>query len=297
MKRRQKPNMDAELIEKYRAIMRGKPSGGLTRLHGDKFVDESGRLYQARTLEQLDAGKRAANIGKDTRHFSFSHMENMREVIATVPTSACGHLLHLQCYMELFTGILTKEDGDPMYWDDIQSTIKISDRSMDDFKRDMTDAGIIEKTATEDGEVALRINPRYHFRNGLPENSRVIKSFTKRVKELAEELTPHEVGMIYKLLPYVHQNTNTICANPFEKDPTKIEQLTGQQIAKLIGVSPSKMSRYLQLTAGDQYVFAKVIVGRKRYYKLNPWIFYRKNGRPDDTLLEMFAVKAKRRGR
>ncbi|MCS1350300.1 hypothetical protein [Mechercharimyces sp. CAU 1602] len=221
-------------------------------------------------------------------------MENIREVIATLSTAHCGHLLHLQCYMELYTGFLIREDKEYMTWDDARKVLDVSKRSMTDFKKAMLDNDIIERTANEDGEVVLRVNPRYHFRNELPENKRVIKTFTNRLKEMAEELKPHEVGMVYKLLPYIHQNTNTICSNPFERDPAKIEQLNSTQIAELIGMERAKLSRYLRLTVKDQHVFAVVKVGRNRYYKLNPWIFYRKNGKPDDTLTEMFVVKKKK---
>ncbi|MCS1351706.1 hypothetical protein [Mechercharimyces sp. CAU 1602] len=126
-------------------------------------------------------------------------MGDIREVILTLSTVHCGHLLHLQCYMELFTGFLIREDREYSTWDDARKVLDIRKRSITDFKKAMLDNDIIERTANEDGEVVLRVNPRYHFRNELPENKRVIKTFTNRLKEMAEELKPHEVGMVYKL--------------------------------------------------------------------------------------------------
>lgn len=217
--------------------------------------------------------------------FTVTQMRNIDEVIERVSDKHCGYLLYLQCFVN-YDAILENPDKSAMSREDMMRTLKIGRTTLHHFLRETTEAGVIE----EDGD-KYRLNPRYHFQ-GKTDNTAVIKTFVAKVKELYTEVNAKDLGFVYKLLPHIHLETNTICANPYERDVENTLPLTKEDIARLTQVTEKSVYTKLRnLRFGDQYVFAEVIYGKSRYYKINPFVFYRRSGQPDATLREMFSIR------
>jgi hypothetical protein len=123
-------------------------------------------------------------------------------------------------------------------------------------------------------------------------NEKVIRSFTSKVRELYTKKNAKDLGFVYRLLPYVHYETNTVCHNPYETDPKKIKKMSQQDIAELVGLDVRNVRRKMnRMTLGSEYVFAEITVGKYKHYKVNPFLFYRKNGKPDATLQSIFTIR------
>lgn len=224
-------------------------------------------------------------IKNDRRHFNFADMENISEVISNLSNVHLGYLLHLQCFMDFEEGILKGKEGRKMTKKvDIQKTLCISKDTNKRFCKALEDNSILEVA-----NGVYRINPMYHFR-GKSHDQKVIKLFTTTLKKLCNTINPNELGFLYKLLPYVHLETNMICINPFERDPMKIQYLNIQTIAEITGIHKKKIQTLIRgLRKGG--VIRESIGEDKRhnFITLNPYIFYRKSGQPDNTLKSMFA--------
>lgn len=220
------------------------------------------------------------------RDFTFSNMLNMAEVITKIDDKYCGYLLYLQTYIN-YDGVLVNatHEKEPMTKEDIQSALNLKKTAFYEFFKNMTDNEIMFE---ENGD--YRINPIYHFR-GSTDNTRVVKTFTAKVRSLYSVRNAKKLGFIYKLLPYIHYETNTICNNPYETNLKCVEQLSKNDIAELTQVSEKSVYSYLRsMKLGDEYVFAEIKTGKVCYYKINPFIFYRKNGEPDASLREIFLL-------
>lgn len=222
----------------------------------------------------------------DKRHFSFMDMEKSKEVNQKLSTVHLGYLLNLQCYIDFETGLLKETNGMVMTKKvDIQRTLQIPQSTNKRLCKTLEDDGILEWV---DGQ--CRINPAYHFK-GQMQDKKVIKLFTTTLKQLCAVLKPAELGFLYKLLPYVHYNTNMICINPHEVDPQKVEYLNQKAISHITGIHEKKIPALLRgLRKGG--VIAETTLEDKRhtFITLNPYIFYRKSGQPDSTLRSMFAA-------
>jgi CRP-like cAMP-binding protein len=233
---------------------------------------------------------KATEFGR-SHAFTFTNMEAIKEVIEQLDDSECGYLLYLQCFID-FDGKLVQGNRDktPMTKQDVQETLGISRPVFTKFWKSMTDNGIIYEL-----EGKYFINRRFHFK-GTSDNSKVIRSFTTKVRELYTQKNAKDLGFIYKLLPFVHYETNTICHNPFEAEPQRIMKMSQQDIADVTGTDRITVNRKMKrLTLGDEYLFAEVNVGKTKCYMLNPFVFYRKNGKPDATLQTIFAIKGKKK--
>lgn len=265
-------------------------------MNSDVFIeyDESGNprinadadKYGVYNIAKRDA-YRERQIIENSRlcaPFTFTHMDNIKYVIANVPDKHCGYLLYLQCFID-YEGRILHPNNRPMNKQDIANKLKLSIRSFREFMRYMIHNGIIR---CDDG--VYSVDKRYHWRGAL-EQSRAIKSFIDTVKQLYTDTDAKDLGFIYKLLPYVHWETNFICSNPNELNPDEIIPLNKSDIAELTGMTEKSVYTKLRnLKLGDEYVFADVAYGKSHYCVINHRLFYRKDGYPDATLRAIFAI-------
>lgn len=257
---------------------------------GEIRVSAPAATHYVRSYAQTEAfkEKELRSKGKE-REFTFTHMDNIQEVIEKVSDKHCGYLLFLQCFVN-YDSIIENPNNTTMTKRDMMRTLRLKETAFNEFIREMAMHEIIFVDKTGSGE-RYRLNPRYHFQ-GKTDNSNVIKSFTAMVKKLYSEVNAKDLGFIYKLLPFVHLETNTICVNPYEKDVEFTLPLSKADIAVMTGLTEKSVYTKLRnLKFDDQYVFAEVVYGKSRFYKINPFVFYRKNGKPDATLREIFSIQ------
>jgi hypothetical protein len=220
------------------------------------------------------------------KQFVFSHMDNIKYIASQLSDMYCGYLLYLQCFID-FNGHLVKSRDNYMSREDIMTTLGIKQRAFHDFMKAMQEHNIIIPDEI-DGTKAYRINKEYHFR-GHTSNLRVIKGFITEIKKLYKQVSPADLGFVYKLLPWVHFETNILAHNPYEQDPKWVSPLTRDDIASITDVHPRNVYRKMKnLKLGDQYVFESTDTGA---YVINPRIFTRREGKPDPTLVTLFEIK------
>jgi transcription initiation factor IIE alpha subunit len=235
--------------------------------------------------KQRDGYKKYLEKKNDRRHFAFADMENIQKVISDLSNVHLGYLLNLQCFMDHKTGYLHGKDGKEITKKvDIQKTLNISKETNKRLCKSLKDTGILE---VDNGK--YRINPTYHFKGKINEQ-KVIKLFATTLKKLCKEIKPNELGFLYKLLPYVHYDTNMICINPHETNPENIEFLNIQGIAEITGIHKNKIPQLIrELRKGGVVAETTLKDKRHTFIILNPYIFYRKSGQPDNTLKGIFS--------
>ncbi|MRX54688.1 hypothetical protein GJU41_11960 [Bacillus idriensis] len=240
--------------------------------------DEAFKRKQATTNERESNGRQ--------RDFTASNMRNLHEVYDVLTTAQCGYLMLLQCYVGYDDGILIDAKKQPMTTADMMSVLQLDKKraTFYDFLSACINNDIIREI---DGKYA--VNSHYHFRGAFG-NQFVVKSYTSKIKRVYREVKAADIGLIYRMLPYVHYETNALCTNPYEKDPSKIRWFNRKELAQEIGVDPATLGRRLpNMTFDKEYVVARIKVGSEpERYTFNPRVFYRKDGEPDATLIAMF---------
>lgn len=231
--------------------------------------------------------------------FTASNMRNLSEVYTVLTTAQCGYLMRLQCNVSYANdssnsgGTLVNTDKTPMTTADMRKVLQLTRKrsTFYDFINACLDHDIIREN-----NGTYSVNPRYHFRGAFSDQY-VVKSYTARIKRVYREVKAADIGLIYRMLPFVHYGTNALCANPFEADPLKIEWFSGKELARAIGVHEKTLSsRLTRMKFGDEYVVARLkIGGGSMKFVFNPNVFSRKNTPPDDTLIAMFNVNYSKR--
>ncbi|WP_239613917.1 hypothetical protein [Cohnella mopanensis] len=208
-------------------------------------------------------------------------------------TAQCGFLTVLQCYVDYDSNMLINSNSTPMKTADMISTLRL-ERKRSTFYAFLTACikhGIITES---DGKHA--VNPRYHFR-GAARNNSVIRMYSARIKQSYDSAAKAaDLGLVYRMLPFVNYELNALCSNPTERDPYEINWLSGKELAEAIGIGETELSRRIRrITVGEEYVIARISIGGITRYMFNPLVFKR-NSRPvDETAQAMFNVKYRKR--
>lgn len=255
---------------------------------GEVLVYAPATTHKVVSLVKSEAYRDRVEFKGRQNNFTFSVMDVLHEVTRALTTAQCGYLFLLQCYVDYRHGRLLNPSGSVMSTSDMRQVLDISRSTFHDFLTRAVSAGFI--LPNDDGSCSM--NERYHFRGSAPSGVSVIKSYSTKVRAIYKRVRPSDLGLIYRMLPLVHYETNTLCSNPDETVPELVRALNRKELADIIGVSVGEVSRrFPKLTVDNEYVIAKVSVGGVESYMFNPWIFYRKASSPDVTLRRMFSVK------
>jgi hypothetical protein len=221
--------------------------------------------------------------------FTAANMRNLHEVYDVLTTAQCGYLMRLQCNVSYDGGTLVNSDKSPMTKRDMMKALQLERKRQTfyDFFRACESHDIIRQD-----ERGFNVNERYHFK-GAFDDTYVVKSYTAKIKRVYREVKAADIGLIYRMLPFVHYETNALCANPFEVNPGMIRWFSRRELADAIGVDPATLGRRLPNMKFDgEYVVARIKVGSEpERYTFNPSVFYRRGVAPDNTLQAMFNVK------
>ncbi len=272
-------------------VKKDMPSGGLMPIGNNRLaVDELGRPYRYISLQQEEAIEKEKQMRRDKRRFSFTHMGNIREYTDSLSNKYCGYILLLQPHIQFNTNLLvvSEKDGTPLTEKHIAEIIGTTKRTAETLITALKEHDII--TQNEAGEYLM--NERYHFRRKAKADvDALIKTYFTTLKKL--KLTAADLGFLYKLLPYIHYDTNLVCENPFVP-ADKISYLNEKQIAEKIGMSLSKtkdaMDRLRKAGAIGEFI-RREGDRRDKLTVLNPFVFYRKREQPDASLVAMFSAK------
>ncbi|WP_269409619.1 hypothetical protein [Lentibacillus daqui] len=285
-----------EIGNKVASLTSEEPIGIITPRSDTYGVDEAGRAYVYESIESKERKRLYASYKRDKRHFTFTHMQRVLEITESLTNKQCGYVLMLQPYIQYETNVLVTAGRNPKPLDinAIAKIFGIQRRYAKQAIQTLTDASVI----MENGDQYL-MNERYHFRKKAGGKAdMLVKTFHTAVKGL--KLSPSELGIIYKLIPFIHYNSNLLCSNPHEKDDNNVNVLSKSQIASLLGISRQKFDQVIkELTL--QGVVAEVKRkatfapnargdGREIVILINPSIATRLRGDPGSTIKQIFGL-------
>lgn len=249
--------------------------------------DMQSRQAQSAGFRQLKAKQARQGRAVD---FTNTDMRHLNEVYSVLTTAQCGYLMLLQCYVDYDSGVIVDAKKTAMTTADMRKVLQLTGSKESTFYDFM--AACLDNDILTHADGAYAVNKRYHFKGSL-NNAFAVKTYTAKIKRVYREVKAVDIGLIYRMLPYVHMSTNALCDNPFERDPSKVRWLNRKQLAEAIGVAPDTLGRRLpKMTFDGVFVVARIRVGMEpERYTMNPSVFYRQDKAPDETLLQMFNVR------
>ncbi|MCG7383388.1 hypothetical protein [Paenibacillus sp. ACRRY] len=258
---------------------------------GEALVYGRADTHKVVSIAQYDShSKRQDFIGRQAE-FTFADMHELHEIIDVLTTAQCGYLLLLQCYVDFDNGKLVNAKGDAMKTAEILEVLRLKRKRQTfyDFMGKCEENSII----TRDDDGVYYVNPRYHFR-GATNNRSVVRTYSTMIKRSYRENKAADLGLIYRMLQFVHFESNALCANPFERDARCIRWFNVKQLAEAIGVHEKTLSKRLPaINVGGVPIVARVKVqGEAGKFVFNPFVFYRSTKEPSALLIAMFNGEA-----
>lgn len=254
---------------------------------GEALIYAPASTHRVVSIAQFEAHRdRKAHQGRQSE-FTFADMAELHDVIDALTTAQCGYLLLLQCYVGYDNGRLINAKGDAMKPGDLIDVLGLKRKRQTFY--DFLDRCLEHAIITRDEAGAYYVNPRYHFR-GATGSRAVVRAYTTMVKRSYRENKASDLGLVYRMLRFVHLDTNALCANPLERDPKQVRWFNGKQLAEAIGVDEKTVTRRLpQITVDGVPIVARVkVAGEATKYVFNPNVFYRSSKEPGTLLTALF---------
>jgi hypothetical protein len=196
--------------------------------------------------------------------------------------------MNFKNYIELGN---SKEENKLATKKDIQEILKLKDQQFYETYNYLIDNELILNT---DGYI--KINSDFCNKGKLIKNNGVVRMFNNAIKYLYEKSNTKEhnkIGMLIKLLPYVHFNLNILCENPMEENEKLIKPLKQKKILEILDITKPTVASLLDLTIldGKEFAFIKISNGAfKNVYVINPRFMYKGNSMKVDEILKWFQL-------
>jgi len=281
----------SDLRKRLAQITSNKPVGNLAPFSNRAAVDDLGRAFLFTPIDEVERLRKRKVIGTDTRHYSLTNMRTVPELLGDVPRKLLGYVLMLQPHIEYGTNALIRGEGDDtrLRAADFAKVWKVQRRAAIENVAELERLSIIFGNA--DG--TYTINERYHFRGKVRDETAegaVIKTFFTAFKRF--DLKPAEWGFVYSLLPFVHYESNVICADPFEANPENVRYLSEKQIAEKLQMDYREARRILKRLR-DARIATSTNIGdqRESLTQMNPFVFFRQAGYPSAALATPFLAE------
>lgn len=204
--------------------------------------------------------------------------------------ASVSRVIYLATYLD-YDGTLVMNGGassgkakEPMTRKNMQYVLGLSEATFNRFLKDVKDNNLL----TEENSL-YKLNIEYFNKGKVDKKKSFTRIYVDTVRELYEgcKTSQHKtLAYVFRLIPKVHYDTNTICNNPSDETP---EHMTFKETAEFVGIDIStkqninkfKKSLYslsFEKNGQRHYLFKGIIVegkdGNKDYFAVNPYIYY-----------------------
>ncbi|WP_255290315.1 hypothetical protein [Bacillus cereus] len=252
-----------------------------------EIVEEIRGRFISEEQDQAFRKKLAKQNGR-CEGFTFMNIEAVQEIVEQLSTEDLGRLLYLQTYIYYDSVLVIGQKHKPMTKREIQQLIGLERHAFGQFMKRL----LFQNILIENIDGSFSMNELYHFK-GSTSGRQCVKVFCTRIRELyrSKSLTVADLGIMYRLAPYIHYETNILCTDPSEVDITKAKPLSQTEIMIITGLKERAVRNKLQkMQFNGMRVFVEEQNGRNKHYKLNPLLLYRKDGSSDQSEIGVFKL-------
>lgn len=234
--------------------------------------------YVVRNIRQIEAYKEhlrreAYRERSRGRNFVVCPDEPVKELSQKLELNELGALIKLLPYLQLNRDGLLVKDGKNMTIGDIEKVIGKKRRMTSTILNSLADAGVVIKDGSN-RTPRYSISRDYHWMGTVGKGVYFTKFYQVESRARMENLSIHEAGLLYKLLPYFHPDTCLLCSNPNERDVEMLNPLSHEQLASLIGEDPRVVRTHMNSLINHFFV-KKSMSGGGVTYEVNPDVMFR----------------------
>ncbi|SFS47399.1 helix-turn-helix domain-containing protein [Marininema halotolerans] len=248
--------------------------------NGEERISAPADTHKVISLAQSEAYKRKVALKDRGKVWVACYHEPIRSVVKKLTLIEAGAIIKLLPYLRFKSEGRLINEGKPLKQKDIQKVLGRGKKATSSILNKLKKLGIIEVDKIETSN-EYRLNSGYHSM-GFVEKAHFTKLYQVKTREIIENLTISQTGMLYKLLPFFHYERYFLCANPNEKDPEFIRLLTREDLAVLTGHSRETVSRMMNALC-DEGVIMQLSTAGVEAVIVHPDVMFRLNSETEHT--------------
>jgi hypothetical protein len=197
--------------------------------------------------------------------FSVCYLEEIGKLVKPLSLNKCGKMITLALCMEMDINGQLMHKSKPMKRKDIAKLWKMKDlKEVGKLINELIAMGFLENIENQN----YRITEKYHTM-GQVIKPPFAKLYHPTTQKIVKKVPDEAIGLLYKLLPWVHMNSGTICRNPTEEDMSKAQFLTSDVLPVELAISQNTLTKHMDILAAEGAILITKI-GRVLKYQVHP---------------------------
>lgn len=209
---------------------------------------ERRRYFQKKKQQQ--AIRHAANDERTSAfgHFTFCRYTLSAPFWADMSNADLVRLFYLSTCMLYERSTLCYSNGRALTADSLPEVLQTSESTCRRFLAAMEQHGYLQ---IEDGAVTMNTEyfARQSIRHWIGDDRSFIRVYHNAYRYLYRQLKDKQRGQLaylIRMIPYLHEERNIVCANTFAHDADRIVPLDDKRICEAVGYNPNQSARLMR---------------------------------------------------
>ncbi|MED0905295.1 hypothetical protein [Bacillus nitratireducens] len=237
----------------------------VTREQLRRDLSEETRRMSVAQKEGYEYRRRSEAYKNDGNPTFLKYSRSLRSIHDKMTIAQASVLLRLSLHLYMKGDGLIKTDrwisqfdANAMAVSEMAITVGKSRYGLSKILDHLQNIGAIVANEQDNKRTSYSISEKYiSYGSGQDMDKSHVKVYRKALKRTVNEmpnkkekrnmqyLTDQEAGTLFKLLAYVHEEHYILCANPTERDMTKVSYMTIEELAKAVGISTNSFRNTL----------------------------------------------------
>ena len=258
-------------------------TGDTQEAQGGQYIkqEEIERRRRARERAQQQAIRHAANDERTRKfgNFTFFRYTHSAPFWADMSNADLVRLFYLSTCMLYKCDTLYYSNGRQLTADSLPEVLQTSESTCRRFLAAMEQQGYLQ---IEDGAVIMNTEyfARQSIRYWISDDRSFIRVYHNAYRCLYRQLENRQRGQLaylIRMIPYLHEERNIVCANTFAHDADRITPLDDKRICEAVEYNPNQSARLmkdLQALHLENGQPAFIYNAEQRCFIVHPALFY-----------------------
>lgn len=258
-------------------------TGELVPVENGQYLSQAEieRRRRARKRAQQQAIRRTANDERTSAfgYFTFCRYISSAPFWANMPNADLVRLFYLSTYMLYERSTLCYSNGRMLTADSLPEVLQTSESTCRRFLAEMEQQDYLQ---IEDGAVTMNTEyfARQSIRHWIGDDRSFIRVYHNAYRYLYRQLKKKQRGQLaylIRMIPYLHEERNIVCANTFAHDADRITPLDDKHICEAVEYNPNQSARLmkdLQALHLENGQPAFIYNAEQRCFIVHPALFY-----------------------
>jgi len=254
--------------------------------------------------EMMEREQRKRDEWNKGKHWSAAYHDAVKVASEQINNEEAGCIMHMLTFLNVHSNGRLEHNNKPLSKNDIALSINKKPRRTYSILKKLEDIGVL-LVHKEGRNNVYFINAEYHSMGvNIKQGMHFTKLFKHKTKDVIKDLSLHDAGILYKMLPYFHFQSFYLSDKPNEdlrEDPSlswddnvkkktykTASHLNQQKWATLLGCSRTSLNKCFAILSDLEILMRQKVGSNKTTYMIHPDVMYRME--QDDSYYKAFVI-------